>query len=114
MRSLDGTPVTLSQIYLDAVRFPQLDEYDFAKESLYGVLRERYGVEVKSGHENLSISNCDEREAECLMVKVGSPVLYQSGITADDQDKVFECFKEITLAQYICLASELTRKQPVS
>lgn len=114
VRSLDGTPVTLSQIYLDAVRFPQLNEYDFAKESLYGVLRERYGVEVKSGHENLSISNCDEREAECLMVKVGSPVLYQSGITADHQDKVFECFKEITLAQYICLASELTRKQPVS
>ena len=61
VRSLDGTPVTISQIYLDAERFPNLNEYDFESESLYGVLKERYGVEVKSGFENLSISNCDEK-----------------------------------------------------
>ncbi len=114
VRSLDGTPVTISQIYLDAERFPNLNEYDFESESLYGVLKERYGVEVKSGFENLSISNCDEKEAEYLMVRAGAPVLYQSGVTTDNQDQVFECFKEITLAEYICLASELTRKQPVS
>lgn len=114
VRSLDGIPVTLSLIYLDAGRFPDLDQYDFETESLYKVLRERYGVEVKSGYENLSISNCDEKEAECLMVKAGAPVLYQSGVSADDEDRVFEFFKEITLTEYICLASELTRKQPVS
>ncbi len=110
VRSLDGTPVTISQIYLDAERFLDLDQYDFETESLYAVLRERYHVEVKSGYEKLSISNCDEKEAKYLKVKVGAPVLYQSGITTDDQDKVFECFKEITLTEYICLASELTRK----
>lgn len=113
VRILDGIPVTLSVIHLDAARFPDLDQYDFERESLYEILRERYGVEVKKGYENLSISNCDEKEAGYLQVEEGTPVLYQSGVTSDNEDRVFECFKEITRTEYVCLASELTRTQPV-
>lgn len=110
VRILDGIPVTLSVIHLDAARFPDLDQYDFERESLYEILRERYGVEVKKGYENLSISNCDEKEAGYLHVEAGTPVLYQSGVTCDNEDRVFECFQEITRTEYVCLASELTRK----
>ena len=40
----------------------------------------------------------------------GAPVIYQSGVTMDEKDIVFEYFKEITRSEYICYASELTRR----
>lgn len=110
VRRLDGIAVVLSVIYLDAVRFPELDQYDFTTQSLYQVLREGYGVEPKSGVEKLSISTCDEREAGYLEVETGAPVIYQSGLTKDENDQIFEYFKEITRTEYICFASELTRE----
>ncbi|XCP85403.1 GntR family transcriptional regulator [Roseburia hominis] len=114
VRSLDGVPVTISTIFLDAKRFPGLDEHDLSNASLYTILRQFYGVEAQSGYEKLSISSCDEREAQYLAVEQGSPVIYQSGVTSDSEDRIFEYFKEITRSEYVCFASELTRKPATS
>lgn len=110
IRSLDGVPVTLSTVYLDAKRFPTLNEHDLSKNSLYSILHEYYGVKIKSGCESLSIFNCDEREASYLNIEVGTALLCQSGVTSDEEGVIFEYFKEFTRAEYICFASELTRK----
>ena len=110
LRCLDGIPVVISTIYLDAVRFPGLEDVDFNGVSLYGVLKERYGVDVSGGMEKLSIAYCDEEEAGYLEIEEGAPVIYQSGVTMDQQDVIFEYFKEITRSEYVCFASELTRR----
>ena len=110
---MDGIPVMISVIHLDAERFPELDTYDFGKVSLYDVLSENYGVDIRTRYEKISISSCDEREAGYLQVEEGTPILYQSGVSRDDADKVFECFQEVTRAEYICLGSELTNTVPV-
>jgi len=110
VRSLDGIPVVLSTVYLDAERFPDLKMEELEEESLYTILKNRYGVEAVNGYEKLSISSCDEKEASCLNVEEGAPVIYQSGITMDENDQIFEHFNELTRAEYICFASELTRK----
>lgn len=105
---MDGIPVMISTVHLDAERFPGLEAYDFGKVSLYHVLKEQYGAEIRTGYEKISISSCDEREAGYLQVEEGTQVLYQSGISRDGAGRIFECFQEITRAEYICLASELT------
>lgn len=110
LRCLDGIPVLLSTVYLDAKRFPELEAVDFGSVSLYGVLKERYGLEVSGGMEKLSIAYCDEEEAGYLEIEEGAPVIFQSGVTMDQQDVIFECFKEITRSEYVCFASELTRR----
>lgn len=110
VRCLEGIPVMISNVYLDAVRFPGLERYDFRENSLYRILNENYGVEIAGGIEKLSISTCDEQEAAHLKVAVGTPVIYQSGITVDAEDVPFEYFKEITRSEYISFASELVRK----
>ena len=110
LRYLDGIPVLITTIYLDAQRFAGLELIDLNKVSLYAVLKEQYGVEVSSGMEKLSIAYCDEEEAGYLEIEEGAPVIYQSGVTMDQQGVVFEYFKEITRSEYVCFASELTRR----
>ena len=110
VRSLDQVPVMISTAYLDAERFAGIEQLDFENSSLYSLLKDHYGVEVSGGHEKLSITYCDAQEAEYLEMQEGAPVIYQSGVTMDEQDVVFEYFKEITRSEYICFASELTRR----
>lgn len=110
IRYLDGIAVVLSTAYLDAERFPGIEQLDFTNHSLYGQLKDVYGVEVSGGNEKLSITYCDKEEAGYLGVEEGAPVIYQSGVTMDCKDTIFEYFKEITRAEYISFASELTRR----
>ncbi len=110
VRFLDGIPVMISTAYLDAERFAGIENHEFGERSLYEVLKEEYGVEVSGGFEKLSIAYCDAEEAAFLEVEEGAPAIYQSGVTMDEQDVRFEYFKEITRSEYICYASELTRR----
>ena len=110
IRYLDGIPVMISTAFLDAERFPGLEALDFENNSLYSLLKQHYNVEISGGHEKLSITYCDAQEAGYLEMEEGAPVIYQSGVTMDEKDVVFEYFKEITRSEYICYASELTRR----
>ncbi|MDD3138875.1 MAG: GntR family transcriptional regulator [Lachnospiraceae bacterium] len=110
VRSLDGVPAVLSTLYFDAERFPDIHAEELETTSLYEILKARYHVEPVSGTQKLSISSCEESEAECLHVNVGHPIIYQSGITMDENGKIFEYFKELTRSESICFASELTRR----
>lgn len=110
VRYLDGIPVMFSTAYLDAERFPGIELHDYHTHSLYGVLKEVYETDVSGGFEKLSITYCDQEEAGYLEVEPGTPVIFQSGVTMDSDDRVFEYFKELTRSEYIQFASELTRK----
>ena len=110
VRYLENIPVVLSIVHLDAELFPNLNQFDFSRDSLYRILENEYGTYVKSGVSKLSISTCDEWEAALLEMEVGKSVIYQSGITLDENDRIIECFKEIIKSEKVCFASELTRK----
>lgn len=110
VRNLDGIPVVLSKIYLDAVRFPDLNTWNLEEDGLYKILKEKYGVDPSCGHQKLSITYCDQEEAEHLQMQEGAPVIYQSGITMDENHRIFEYFKEMTRSEYVYFGSELTRK----
>ncbi len=110
LRLLEGIPVMYETSYLDLERFINLDEYITEEASLYEILQAKYGVQITSGEEKISIAYCDKDEADYLGMGEGSPVIYISGIVADEDGVVFECFKSITRSEYVCFASELKRK----
>ena len=110
VRYLDNIPVVISTVYLNAEFFPNLNQYDFSQNSLYYILEKEYGIYTKSGVSKLSISTCDEWEATLLETEVGKPVIYQTGISLDENDRIIESFKEIIISEKVCFASELTRK----
>ena len=95
---------------MNAELFPDLNQYDFSQNSLYCVLEKEYGICTKSGVSKLSISTCDEWEAALLETEVGKPVIYQTGISLDENERIIESFKEIIISEKVCFASELTRK----
>ncbi len=110
LRLMDGIPVSLSGIYLDAALFPGLDEKEIGNDSLYEIIRKEYGVEPYSGEETLSIAYCTPEEASLLETSENAAVILQSGTTLDEDKMIFEFFKEITLPKYISFSSRLIRR----
>ena len=76
--------------YLPAGELPGLDEYDFAKDSLYHVLAQRYGKRPSHSHRELFAETATDRIAELLDVKPGSALLVLLNHTYDAEDELVE------------------------
>ncbi len=109
LRYLDGIPVTYSTVYLNALMFEGLENFDFSKGSLYELLKNNYGLMISGGEELLNITYSDEYESSLLEIPYNSPLIYQSGVTSNAKGEIFEYFKELTRSEYILFASELKR-----
>lgn len=111
MRYLDDIPTSYSMVYLDAKRCEFIENLSLDNVSLYKALREKFEVEPCSGEQSISITYCTEYEANLFNLEEGSPIFFQSGVTRDNNGKIFEYFKELTRSDQIILASELKRKE---
>lgn len=109
VRGLEDVPVLLETAYLDAQRFNGIESYDFSQHSLYHVLEENYGVRIAHGEEKLNVTYTDEEEAQLLEIPEGAPVIYQTGVVADEDNLPVEYFKSIARSEYIRFASVLVR-----
>ena len=109
LRYLDDVPVLYETVYFNAAYLPGIEEYNFNEGSVYEVLKKRYGIEATRGEEKLSLTRCNLLEAKYLDVEVGTPAICQSGVTRDQKERIFECFKSITLSKQIAFGSELRR-----
>ncbi|MFV0361851.1 MAG: GntR family transcriptional regulator [Suipraeoptans sp.] len=110
LRYLDDIPVMYETVFLDAVWFKGIENFDFSRLSLYQVIKDNYNVEAYKGSEKISIAACNETEAKYLQVEVGAPAICQSGITMDENERTIEYFKSITLSEYVSFGSELRRR----
>lgn len=109
VRYMDDIPVLLETSYVDAQRFPGIEENDFGSKSLYATLENEYGVQLHRGVEKLNVTYVDGEEAALLQMEEGAPAIYQSGVIYDDGDTPVEHFKSIARSEYIQFASVLTR-----
>jgi len=75
LRLADDTPLALETSHLALPRFPGLERFDFGRRSLYGVLRERYGVRVGWADEVLEAVLAGREEAHLLTVPPRSGLL---------------------------------------
>ncbi len=75
LRLADGIPLALETSHLALPRFPGLERFDFGRRSLYGVLRERYGVRVGWADEVLEAVLAGREDAHLLTVPPRSGLL---------------------------------------
>jgi GntR family transcriptional regulator len=75
LRLVDGEPLMLETVHLEADRFPGLLDDDLENTSLYEILASRYRVRLAHAEETIEPVALSTREAELLHDKRGRPAL---------------------------------------
>ena len=75
LRLAGGQPVAIEESCMELARFPGIDKIDFAEQSLYGVLRQQYGVHFSRADEILEARAAGRAEARLLEVTPRSSLL---------------------------------------
>lgn len=94
MRYVDGKPFVLTENYIPESVFPGIEQYDLAKESLYGVFEREYRVKVMRARRVIRARTADDEFAELFGVVCGSPVLYITNVALDQNDRPVDFSKE--------------------
>jgi GntR family transcriptional regulator len=75
LRSADGAPVAIEEVWLSQEQFPGIEKIDFVRRSLYETLRERFGIRVGSADEVIEARLASRNEAELLEIATKSSLL---------------------------------------
>lgn len=68
LRSANGEPVAIEEVWLSQNQFSGIEKIDFARFSLYEALREQYGIRVGSADEVIEARAANRQEAELLAI----------------------------------------------
>ncbi len=80
LRFIDENPNHIATNYLSAAKFPGLQKFNFEKESLMRVIKEEYGIVLKSQTSTIEARRSGKYESGLLGISVGSPVQYVSTV----------------------------------
>jgi GntR family transcriptional regulator len=75
LRSADGVPVAIEEVWLSQGQFPGIEKVDFVRCSLYQTLRERYDIHVGSADEVIEARAASRHEAGLLEIAPKSSLL---------------------------------------
>lgn len=91
LRLADNVPVAIETSEVPDSLAPGLSRAaDFSAVSLYGVLRERYGLVPTRAEQTLVADRADAASAAELGLDEGDPVLRMTRLTRDGDDRAFE------------------------
>jgi GntR family transcriptional regulator len=92
----DKEPINRTTDYLPAKYFPNINNYDFSKNSLFQVIEEEYKIKITRAVRTIEAVLADEEIAGMLELKKGFPVLLFRGVTyglVDGKEVPIESFK---------------------
>ncbi|GGM43973.1 GntR family transcriptional regulator [Longimycelium tulufanense] len=95
LRLADGEPMAIETTHLALGRFRGLRRYIGAGNSLYQVLRERFGVELGHAEETIETALASPEEAELLGADVGLPMLLLSRHSFDTEGAPVEWVRSV-------------------
>lgn len=110
LRLVDGSPMALETVCLPADQFPGLKKFDFAKQSLYRVLRDKFRVNSFSASEDIEAAISDETTSELLQVSRRSPLLIVYRTVFSEDSRPIEYTKSIYRADRYRASFFLTKK----
>ena len=90
LRYLENRPFVIELSYLPVSQFSGLLSYDYAKNSLYNILDEKYHVHAENQSLEFFIEKPTLEEADWLDMKENAPLLTLSGTTYNQSGHVFE------------------------
>jgi GntR family transcriptional regulator len=87
LRLADSVPVAIEEVFLPAELCPKLSRNDL-EESLYKLLREKYGCVITNIDSTISAVIPDEEQKKLLNIPDGLPLLAVSGINHDQDGRI--------------------------
>lgn len=95
LRMANGLPMAYERCHLSYQLFPGLTETDIKDRSLYGILREDFGITLTRARQTVEATLATAKEADLLHVKKGGPLLLFERVTLDSNDRVVEFVKSV-------------------
>jgi len=90
LRFVDDQPFDMVTNFMPAARFPSLDQEDFDHNSLYSILKSKYGVKITTGVRLIEAGMCTLEEAHYLKIEPRSPLLVMRSTTFDEHGLAIE------------------------
>ncbi len=90
LRLADGIPMALEESHVPLRQFPGLNKINFAKQSLYFVLRESFGVRVAWADEVIEALPATREESELLTIPKRASILSISRIIMTTEETPIE------------------------
>lgn len=90
LRLLQERPVLFEKTFLPARLFPALRRHQLVKNSLYELLAQKYGLQVKHGTEEFFASTITEREADLLSLRPNASCLKILRTAFDQHERPIE------------------------
>lgn len=102
LRTVNELPFCVETTHIPATRVPGLAAEDlFGKQSLYALLKERYGIEMGSGVGTISVSAATAQEAELLGLRADSPALIFRATANDTRERPVEYLTSVNHPQRV-------------
>jgi GntR family transcriptional regulator len=90
LRLMDDMPILIDRSRLPLAFAPGLDAIDFATNSLYTVLEDRYGLRPSRAHFTVEAVSAGKRESSLLGLEPGQPLLRCHQLTEDESGRLIE------------------------
>lgn len=111
LRFVDREPWVFTISHLPVALVPDLVTLDLRKQSLYRVLRERYGIILASSDRSVEARTADLALATALQITEGDPTLTLTSISYDESGHAVETFVAFHRADRSRFQVHLTREQ---
>ncbi len=90
LRTADGEPMAIERTALSLRRYPGLEDVDFAQNSLYGVLAERWGVALGMVSASIVAAPPEGDDAQLLEIPPTTPCLIITSAPRTSSGEVIE------------------------
>ncbi len=110
LRIVEGFPVSMEKTYIAYEKVEGIERYDFKDVSFYGVLNDKYGIQIYETKEDLLIVEAKNEEKEYLQLKDGDEILFERGQSFLEEDESpFEYFEMSSLPSFYRFRSVIWR-----
>jgi DNA-binding GntR family transcriptional regulator len=75
LRRLSSVPTFYEHTWIQASAVPGFEKLDLTNQSLFRILRQRYGLQVRGGQQRFNAVPAPEKEAKALLLRPGTALL---------------------------------------
>ncbi|MBK9122110.1 MAG: GntR family transcriptional regulator [Chloroflexi bacterium] len=112
VRYVNGIPIQLVSNYLPYASCPSVLDADLTHRSLYGHMREKYGLEIARGKRIIEAVLANEEESGLLEVPIGAPLLVVDSVSFLADGTPIEYYHAVHRSDRARFEIEVARSRP--
>ena len=94
LRYVKDQPFVLAENDFPGAYFPDIDRFDYARRSLYDVLKQEYGVRIVHSRRSMTARLPSNETAAHLRIRKTAPVMVVDNIVYDQQERIIDLSRE--------------------